>query len=462
MATLVNAVFRGARIETAPPPGTAEAPPPLVEVRTPASAFKLMEALRDLLLPPDDDVLLLVHRRRGNRPLCTLLNALSRAGRRVHLHGVDADESSTEGKLRCSTWWGAKGLECDTAVVLLPEGAPRNPTYVALTRARRRLVLVLDPKAPHAAVARAVATDAADAVVTRGAAARMAAAAPSEAAVAASLCTVPFAPRAPGALRCLDRRVPRREAMARGATRGEGAPPDDDEALADESVPVAINGVVEDVREAAWRVALVRAECAATGRVRAMEDVLRPTRFGGAVERDAAMRGGFVGRSVGRFARDDELLAPDLRAAATAAYAQLRADPTDASAGAEVALAVLAWDGFDHVMRQQRPVAAWAAHAAVARAAERAVAALPPGGTAGVEYDVPLLAGDAYARVHAVDAERAYHVVWGRSNATVGEAAVRAALHPRGACALVDLAAGVVEEVRAHEAATLLAEPEEA
>jgi hypothetical protein len=50
-------------------------------------------------------------------------------------------------------------------------------------------------------------------------------------------------------------------------------------------------------------------------------------------------------------------------------------------------------------------------------------------------------------RVHATAAARCYHVVWGATSADVAAAAVRAACHPRGACALVDLAARRVEAI---------------
>ena len=147
VVAVVNAVF-GTPIESISPLATTA---PSIEVRAPKSAFQLATTLRDVL-HANDDTLLLVDRRRGNRPLYALLNTLSREGKPMHVHGVDGEQTEG-GKLRCCTWWGAKGLECDTAVVLLPSNAPRNPTYVALTRARRKLIIVLlDSRKPHAAV----------------------------------------------------------------------------------------------------------------------------------------------------------------------------------------------------------------------------------------------------------------------------------------------------------------------
>ena len=137
---------------------------------------------------------------------------------------------------------------------------------------------------------------------------------------------------------------------------------------------------------------------------------------------------------------DDALLADDLRAAAAAAYARL----VTAADLAEVALAVLAWDGFEHVMRQLRPVAAWADDPALGEVLAYALAALPRDG---VEYDTRLYRGAAHVRVPR-RARRGY-VVWGRSSADVAAAAVRATLHPRRECLLVDLAAREAHAVHA-------------
>ena len=457
IASLVNAVF-GTSI-------VAKKEGPVVEVRTASSAFKLADVLRDVLGDKDnDDLLLLVDRRRGNRPLQTLLNTLSREGRKVHVHGVDADEATREGKLRCATWWGAKGLECDTAVVLLPSAAPRNPTYVALTRARRRLVLVLDAREPHAAVSAAVAALSSSSLVdmTTPKAAQAVALGQTRDA-AASLRPVEWSARQ-DALRCLDRHAPRPQALAAATEKtpcAQAAEEEGEEGDRAEAVRVTVEGREEDVRGAALRVALVAAEARATGRVRAMEDVLHPTRLD-ADQRDAAVRAGLAARPVGRYASDDSLLAPDLRAAATAAYARLvaKGGEEDKDDLAEVALATLAWDGFDHVMRQHRPVHAWAAHPTVARATERAMALLPAAED-GARYDVRLVARGAHVRVHATTPRACYHAVWGRTSADVSEAAVRAALHPQRRCVLVDLATGAADVVEAHDPATLLGEEAE-
>lgn len=453
MAAFVNAVF-GTAIEAA-----RDGPP--VEVRAPRSAFGLHAALADVLEGDVGDTLLLVDRKKGNRPLVALLNALSRGGRRVHVHGVDED-APAPGALRVSTFWAAKGCECATAVVLLPPAQARNPTYVALTRARERLVVVLEPKAPHpAAAAAAAALEPGAVAVAPGAARAVAAGALAASGTAAAECLARPSrrPYPPGAARDVGGAVPRPAAVRAAA---DVAVEDEAEADDEAAVRAALDGTSVDVQAAALRVALVRAELRATGRVRAMEDVLHPTRLA-LEERAAAVHAGLAARPVPPHASDDALLAPDLRAAATAAYAALqRAGPAEAARGdeptaaelaaAEVALATLAWDGYDHVMRQARPVSAWAGHPRVREAVARALAALP----AAADYDVPLRRGLAHARVHAADAAAAYHAVWGATTADEAAAAVRAALHPRGTCVLLDLLTGEARRVRARDPEALL------
>ena len=429
MATLVNSVF-GSKIEA-----TRDGPP--VEVRAPKSAFALHQALRDLFEEKGGglgDTLLLVDRKRGNRPLRVLLNALSRDGHALHVHGVD-DEHAPSNAIRCATFWSAKGLECDTAIVLLPACAPHNPTYVALTRARRRLVVVLDPREPHAAVSAAVLQDP-NAYYIGGATAYRAVEAGASQDVQRSLARATFESR-PGALCNLDRWEPRRTAMRNRISTRIIHNPD-----VQEDPPLVVAGRAHDVGAVALQTALVIVEHLATGRVRAFEDVLHPTRLD-RDKADHAVRAGFTGRWVPRFVSDDDLLADDLRAQAKSAYL---ARPFTPARAAVVALAILSWDGFDHVMRQMLPVSEWTHHPAIQRAVDFALEFLPSRREV-VEYDVRISRSDAHVRVHAVTPSECYHVVWNKSSSDEAAAAVRAAAHPQRRCHLVDLWDGTVTVV---------------
>jgi hypothetical protein len=317
--------------------------------------------------------------------------------------------------LECGTFWSCKGLEASTVVVLLPGCAPRNPTYVALTRATHRLIVMLDPREPHAAVSRAVAKDpeAYDISATAGAALSHGCESEAPAFERRVFAATP--------LRCLDNFAPRPRVVEKFAA----LEPQGEETAAKEVAPVTV------------RMGLVAAEYAATGVVRAMEDVLHPTRLEyGNVE--DAIRAGLAGRIVPLFVRDDALLAPDLRALATRAYRSM-ATLRDM---ATVALAVQAWDAFDHVMRASQPVQA-------PPDAEEVVAYVKSVLPIDAAFDVRLVGADCHVRVQATNRSACYHVVSEATSSDVAAAAVRAALHPRRRCVLVDVATQRVTHVTA-------------
>lgn len=452
MAQLVNHVF-GTSIQ-------AVKDGPKVEVRAPKSAFALADLLQDLFVAKTEStsssspLLLLVDRKQGNKPLHALLNTVSRNGHTVHVHGVDASITSTSStspppSVLCTTFWSAKGLQSDTVVVLLPARAARHPLYVALTRATRRLVLVLDPKESHAAVSHAACDLVGESVLLANAAARAAVQSGGREDASLSL-TAPdrggedgrttYSPR-----NNLDRHVPHSSVLRTHARLREvetGNEDDEDATPTDGALVVAT--------------CLVALEAAHTRRVRAMEDLLHPTRLDPSM-REAAVRAGFAGRAVfSRFVTDDALLADDLRAKATTAYRSLLLETSSSSDATTVALATLAWDAFDHVMRQRL-------RSEVPRATERALAWLRErvlsrsSSSPSLEWDVRLTDGTRHARVHATHADGCYHVVWGRTSTDEGMAAVRAALHPKGTCTLLDLATQTATEVCVEEAQAMWA-----
>lgn len=144
VARLVSDLFH-VSITTSGNPGLA------VDVRVPETMFKLSKELDDLKHVPH---LLLVDRKRNNRPLHVLLNDWSREGVVMNVH--NDTQPTDDATLTCATYWSAKGLQHDTVVVLVPEQTPRNPLYVALTRALRRLIIVIEPKEPHVALCHAL------------------------------------------------------------------------------------------------------------------------------------------------------------------------------------------------------------------------------------------------------------------------------------------------------------------
>jgi hypothetical protein len=440
MARLVNHVF-GTCI-------SSDREGPVVEVRAPRGPHSdLYSLLSDVL--DSSDVLLLVDRKSGNRPLRSLVNAASRRGARVHVHGVEDDKHCDENRriLRCGTFWSAKGLEAQTVVVLLPGRAPRNATYVALTRATERLIVVLDPREPHPSLCHAVRGS--NDVVLRGGWAHTLVDRGCAEDSASSFGRRTWA-RQENSLRCLDTATPRVSSVPSvvsvfreededppGGEGGGGA--GDGQRQGD--APSAHRGRVF------VRMALLAAELAVTGDARAVRDLMHPTRIGYDCMSDA-IRAGLASRTVPTATPDDALLAPDLRAVAARAFSACRSSPVDPPLPplATLALSAMAWDGWDHVMRASPPVEGWADGASPVVGYVASV--LPSGPTC--RYDTRLVTAESHVRVHASCPDRAYHVVWGATSSDVASAAVRAAAHPKGECLLVDAALKRVTEVRAR------------
>lgn len=445
------------------------------------------------------DVSILAATKTSNAPLTAALNHLSSKGVPIYVHGVDGAHADVRsGKVRVSSFHAAKGTECDTAVVLVPPSARDNPLYVALTRARRALHLVVvrdeaDPRLCRTLAALGcddeVASD--DAPRYRGAGAKTAVAKaalmPDEALEAQSQ-----AQRHLGASRgstahfrsvALDRTrsdrgvhkyvsvVPSpQEADADDVEEDAAAPTTDDAPLSDLAPAVVTDsGRAESVADVYLRAVLCKIEHERRGgRVRAMEDCIAPARVS-ADRQAAAISCGHQGRLVSPFVPDGSLLADDLRTLALDAYRRA-ASPSD---WCTVAAAALSWNGYHHRMRQLVPADAWvddavfdAAYAAARSHLDRVVGTL--------SFDVRLTSevsyddGDAdaapapkrrlalHARAHACsNADGAFHFVWSApSAADHDDAGIRAILHPTGTCRLVSLSLGphhgpVV--VRAHD-----------
>lgn len=381
---------------------------PRVEVRVPGSMFRLSQELEDLKEVPH---LLLVDRRAGNRPLHALLNDWSRDGVVMNVHRTtEHHEGAT---MTCATYWSAKGLQHDTVVVIVPDRTPRNPLYVALTRALRRLIIVIDPKAPHTAVCQAlmrnpdmvhVTSDRGKRVIasTNGADPDVSLNGRQE--FGSSTRTIP-------AYRVGTPRTSRVASVI-----------DDDTQLA--------NDIVVDM-------ALVWTEMRTTGVCRRVEEIFQPLFLERSKERDLR-RHGYVGRAVPPKMTDDMLLAPDLRSSLQDAYTFLQKAP-DLDELCILSLYELTYIknsfcGFECVARQRNidPVITpfdrerieWV-HDILSDA---------------TEFDLPVAATfSASQRVHARSNCRSYHVVLQQTSDDVKQAVLRC--ETERPCVLVDLEA---------------------
>ena len=460
MAQFVNAMF-GSSIESIREDPQEALP---VEVRVPKrSMFHLTELLKDIVeetTTQGNTLLILADRKRNNRPLTTLLNSYSRQGKNVFVHGIDAEDSETvHGQMRCGSYWSSKGLECDTCVVILPKASASNPTYVALTRARRRLIVILDPKEPHAAASRA-ATEGHEKgwVHIRGIEAVRAIENGMKLDASASLTTreeedettEAEADAAAPLRRDVDRWTPSRTLLASTTSfedTEQGGSNDAGLLLTMDSGQSCDMGMV------VVRMALLMAEHRATGQIRAMEDILHPLRFEKGADKTHEMAHALASRPIPMFIEEDALLAPDLRKTAEAAYRKFRTLEDIA----EVALATLAWDGYDHTMRQCLPVCAWVHNESVRTAIEWTLQNIPVNAEDGAMYDHRICHGVQHCRVQVSHPTRGvFYVTWGRSSDDDGLAAVRAALHHSRHLTLLDVSERRVICVQAKDSKALL------
>lgn len=440
MVRLVNRIF-GTQLSSALEGECNDGQDPCVEVRAPRSAYNLHRVLADVF-DEETSVLVLVDRKANNRPLEALVNERSRRGARVHVHGVDGDEmGGSEVDVNVGTYWSAKGLQARVVVVLLASETARSATYVALTRSFRRLVLVLDPRYPHAAVCAAAAAlphhvrayDAHTKQVIASGAARD---------VEAALETPEGRAKRPrfGARPVERLRCGYKDLVRAGVSGIESAPGGERT-----DAPRALQSFFVQT-------ALVWTELHLSGKCVRAESMLDPIRCDS--EYGAKMRiAGLTTRWVSKFAEDDELLAPDLRAAFVDAYARAQgARPTLRDAGV-VALACLSFNSYDHLMRtllSSVDDALEATRECISWAYDEVLAPAAP-----LLFDHYVGDDAAYGTVSASNDERYFHVVFDAGAQDRALAALYASMHPKGRCTLVDLSAKLAHEIGVTDASLL-------
>lgn len=383
--------------------------PPVVEVRTPTSMYRLAQELHDLKEIPH---LLLVDRRKKNGPLRALLNTWSREGVVMNVHReTEHNESAT---MTCATYWSAKGLQHDTVVVIVPEQTPRNPLYVALTRTLRRLVIVVDPKAPHAALCQAIARHPEAVTITSQRAAR---------AVAST--------------RTLDPAV-----SLSGRKEYGGSTTVPEHRVGTLRVFVPISSIFQDDSQLPGDIvvamALAWSEIRCTGACRLVDEVLQPL----VIEwnQDASLRAhGYIGRPVySKFKTEDMLLSPDLRILLRDAYDSLRNAGDELDEFSIFNLYELAHikrsydDGFECVTRQRSP------DPVITPFDRERIEWVKNALSEATEFDVPTTSSTS-RRVHARGTERSYHVVAQSTSDDVTQVAMRCEVGRP--CVLVDVEA---------------------
>jgi hypothetical protein len=396
VASLISDLFGVAiKSDTALLRNNGDTPAPMVEVRTPTSMYRLAKELHDLKETPH---LLLVDRRRKNGPLRALLNEWSRQGVVMNVHReTEHNDSAT---MTCATYWSAKGLQHDTVVVVVPEQTPRNPLYVALTRTLRRLIIVVDPKEPHAALCQAIARHPEAVTITSQRAARVVA-----------------------STRTLDPTV-----SLSGRKEYGGSTTVPEHRVGTPRVSMPISSVFQDDSQLSGDIvvamALAWVEIRCTGACRLVDEVLQPLVIDW--NQDAALRAhGYIGRPVySKFKTEDMLLSTDLRTLLRDAYDALREAGDELDEMSIFHLYELAYikrsydDGFECVTRQRSP------DPVITPFDRERIEWVKNALSEATEFDVPTTSTTS-RRVQARGTERSYHVVAQSTSDDVAQAALR-------------------------------------
>lgn len=114
-------------------------------------AALIPKMIRQLETEPERVTILVRSTKATNTPLLALVNALTRCGLPVYVHGVDGgSQRIKEGKIRVCTWHASKGTESDVVFVLGVSGdSDLRPLHVAVTRPRMQLIVVQDLRSPR-------------------------------------------------------------------------------------------------------------------------------------------------------------------------------------------------------------------------------------------------------------------------------------------------------------------------
>ena len=377
----------------------------------------------------------LVARRRNNRPLQSVINQLSANRIPIHIVGEDGVHPLIKScKMSVSTWHASKGATIENVIVFgVDADSARRPLFVALTRASRKLFIIMDEQRPHPEIVRAVAacgrcvTDEA----TRNATRRLANLPP------------PWTPTNDGVRACcFDDWSPRmstrwlREHM-RVETLIDAS---EDDAVHWAGEVVQVNDVYADVSWVYARAGRLYHEHARTGRLRVVESMKNPARVA-PVDRIAAILAGEQRWFVSTNAHTNRLLGDDLQRLALTAATRC-ATVVD---WCTLALGAVAWDGWHHTMRQMFPMG-WVDPDVFQTTVDTIGHLLPA--EEETEFDLRAVrrVGEdcvAHMRVHAVCADRIYLFVWTAAlgSAENARAGIAAAIHGKP-CILANLRTG--------------------
>lgn len=399
---------------------------------------------------PEHSVAILISRKRNNWKLHRVVNHLGGKGLAIHVHGIDGQDARTkDGKLPVLTWHAAKGTEYDvTFVVGVDSSSSMNPLYVALTRAKERLILLQDKADPHPDIVRACASMC-DSVATDAATKRMA----SRLLEGVPLpCRAPHPPEASPVVSLVDWSPHGATRWARQLMRATRLGPTslaetaEGDSLFEGVVVQTEQGRFEDVTRAYLTAARMRLEYEATGRVGFVEEMHRPQRTERG-DRAQHVREGGSTRFVAMHIQQTSMLA-------RRDWSLISPYPSSAEGWLDCAAASLTWCGFHHCTRQKGDVRAWADSAlldAAIRAARTALAYHAPGEDAVFDRTQHVVKGEVTFCVqpHASTEKGNWHFVYAPLIAASDRIAAlaQAAFHPQRRCFLLNARTAELEAI---------------
>ena len=402
--------------------------------------WKMGEALLPYVQGNVENTLLLTSTKNGNRPLKALINFFSKKGIPIHMgtNNEKNDERIKNGKLNVVTFHSSKGMEAENVIVLVSEEEKENPLYVAITRTTKNMTIVLDPKKPNLDISRAckllpnilnisLETSKVLQECSTGETFKK----PEKRGVAPQRSLQRARPRISlYNYFTVTREQPKREEISKTFT-----------------VSTCENRY-EDTSKVYAQAIVLFIEYNSTQKIKFMEDLLHPTRV--EYEKQARMiEMGMNSRFVFPNVPSHALLSEDLYAKAEMSYFS----STNAIDFCTMALATLSWDDFHYIMRQLLPVENWVDQPFFQKMCEIALELIPDDKSS--VYDVRLKYKNAesqvlHLRAHIYNDNYVVHLVWSpeTSQADRGDAALRAAMHPKKICKLINILSGEVETIK--------------
>jgi len=412
------------------------------------SVWKLGETLLKYITEDLNNTLILTPTKNGNRPLKALLNFLSSKNIPIHINtnSEKGDEKLKLGKLNVLTFHSSKGIEAKNVIVIVPDEIKENPLYVALTRSKEKLIVVLDPNKPNYEVCLSCRKN--SSIVNMS----------PEASMLVEKCTITeqtkqTKTRKKPPMRSLERVRPKLSFYENFSVKLEQKLDSNDEDI--NFLVKTEKNTFENTSKVYAQAVMLFIEFSRTKKIRFIEDLLNPTRIE-YEHQSNAIKMGMMNRFVYPRVPSSSLLPEDLYNKAEVSYKSSK----NAKDFCTMALATLAWDDLHHVMRQLLPVESWVDELYFEKCCENALNIVPDEPNS--LYDVRLKHYNEeqvmHIRSHIYNDKNVVHLIWSKETTQYdkGDAALRAAMHPKKTCKLINLLSNEVDIVTVNNTENIL------